>query len=108
MFNAFNRNGHVTFEVNEITWFCDVTCDIRLHSFSDVSALLYISSTRATTASGGADSLPEYKVNCNDFESLATSYKQNHLRIRFFCRSLATPVVFGFDIRSKSNQISYI
>ena len=54
-------------------WFCDVTCNIRLHSVSDFYALVQYSFTRVTTASGGDGKCPEYKVKCNDLETLVAS-----------------------------------
>ena len=58
----------------EITWFCGVTCDIRLHSVSDFYALFqYTGFTCVIMLSGGDENFPEYKVICNDFETITAS-----------------------------------
>ena len=56
-----------------ITWFCDLTGDIHLHSVSNFYALFQYSFTRVTMASGDDDYFPECKVKCSDFELLAAS-----------------------------------
>ena len=57
----------------KITWFCDVTCDIRLHPVSDFYALLQYSFTCITMVNGDDGNFLEYKVKCNDFEPLVVS-----------------------------------
>ena len=54
-------------------WFCDVTCDISLHSVNYFYALLQYSFTRVTVASGGNSNFPQYQVKCYDFEPLVAS-----------------------------------
>ena len=58
-----------------ITWVCDITCDIRLHSVSDFYELLPYSFTRM--ARGGDGNFPKYQVNHYDFELLSASDAQN-------------------------------
>ena len=56
-----------------ITWFCDVTGDIRLHSVRDFCALFQYNFTYVTMASGGTGNFPEYKIKFYDFKPLAAS-----------------------------------
>ena len=69
---CLTRKVRVKFEVNEMR-FCDVTCDINLHSVSDFYALLQYSFTRVTVASGGNSNFRQYQVKCYNFEPLVTS-----------------------------------